>query len=194
MGASRFDVAEPEIVAEAYARAKAASFTLSCEPDVGALLSILSASVPSHGRILELGTGVGTGLAWLIHGLSERTDTEVFTVDIDAGIQEIAKRGKWPPYVRFLLGDAAELLPTLGHFDLVFADAPGGKLFELRRTLDALAPRGVLLVDDMDVDRHGDPNLRAALVAVRALLLERSDLRVAEFDLGSGVMLAVRRT
>lgn len=185
--------AEPKTVAEAHARAKAASFTLSCEPEVGGLLSVLAAAVPSPGRILELGTGVGTGLAWVVHGLGERTDTEVVTIDLDAVIQEAAKEGAWPPYVRFLVGDAAELLPTLGQFDLIFADAPGGKLSNLRRTLDALAPRGVLLVDDMDLGRHTDPDLQASLVVVRKSLLENSELRVAELDLGSGVMVAVRR-
>ena len=187
------NVTKPTIVAEAYARARAASFTLSCEPEVGALLSVLAAAVPAGGRILELGTGVGTGLAWLVHGLGERSDAELLSIDLDADIQESARQGAWPPWVRFLEGDAAELLPTLGAFDLVFADAPGGKLFGLGHTLDALAPRGVLIVDDMDLGRHTDPELKAALVSVRERLLERPDLLVAEFDIGSGVMLAVRR-
>ncbi len=61
-------------------------------------------------------------------------------------------RAASPPHVRFVLGDAADLVATLGKFNLIFADAPGGKLFKLRRTVDALAPRGVLLVDDMSLE------------------------------------------
>ncbi len=185
--------AEPKIVAEAHARAEAAGFTLSCEPEVGALLAALAAAVPAGGRILELGTGVGAGLAWLVHGLGEREDVEVVSVELDPVMQEIARRGDWPAWVRFALGDAAELVADLGRFDLIFADAPGGKLFKLRRTLAALAPRGILLVDDMDLGRHEDHELKAALVVVRERLLGNPDLHVAEFAIGSGVMLAVRR-
>jgi demethylmenaquinone methyltransferase/2-methoxy-6-polyprenyl-1,4-benzoquinol methylase len=150
----------PGIVSDAYTRAQAATFELSCDPEVGKLLSVLAGAVPTGGRILELGTGVGVGLAWIVHGL---------------------------------LGDAAESVSKLGTFELVFPDAPGGKLYGLARTLEAIAPRGVLIVDDMDLEQHEDPELRAALVRVRDRLLSRSDLLVAELDLGSGVMLAVRR-
>ena len=104
-----------------------------------------------------------------------------------------SRRAAWPSYVRFLVGDAADLVATLGQFNLIFADAPGGKLFKLRRTLAALAPRGVLLVDDMDLGRHTDPDLKAALVVVRERLLGNPDLHVFEFEVGSGVILAVRR-
>ena len=187
-------VSQPKMVADAYARAEAASFTLSCEPEVGALLSVLAAAVPEGGRVLELGTGIGTGLAWVVHGLGERVDAEVVTIDLDANLQAIAGEPSWPSYVHFLVGDAAELVSTLGQFSLIFADAPGGKLFKLRRTVDALAPHGVLLVDDMDIGRHTDPALKAAIVVVRERLLSNPRLRVAEFEIGSGVMVAVRRT
>jgi demethylmenaquinone methyltransferase/2-methoxy-6-polyprenyl-1,4-benzoquinol methylase len=170
-------------VADAYARAEAASFELSCDPEVGKLLCILAGAVPAGGRILELGTGVGVGLAWIVHGLGDRTDVEVVTVEIDPAIHRVAKGTEWPGYVRF----------ELGAFELIFPDAPAGKLYGIGRTIEALAPRGVLIVDDMDLEPHGDPELRAALVKVRARLLSRSDLLVAELDLGSGVMLAVRR-
>ena len=184
---------EPGIVTDARARAEAAGFALSCEPEVGALLAVLAAAVPAGGRILELGTGVGTGLAWLVHGLGPREDVEVVTVELDPAVQAIAKRGDWPPGVRFELGDGAEVVGGLGRFELIFPDAPGGKLTKLRRTLDALAPRGVLLVDDMDLDRHDDEDLKAALVVVRERLLGNPELQVAELAVGSGVMLAVRR-
>jgi demethylmenaquinone methyltransferase/2-methoxy-6-polyprenyl-1,4-benzoquinol methylase len=186
------DTTTPEIVASACARAKAARFELSCEPEVGALLAVLAGAVPPNGRILDMGTGAGVGLAWLVHGLRSRDDVEVVTIDVDSDIQEIARRGAWPAFVRFLLGDAAELVGGLGKFDLIFADAPGGKLFKLRRTIDALEPRGVLVVDDMDLERHDDPALRQALVVVRDRLLSNPDLLVAELHAGSGIMVAVR--
>lgn len=159
---------------------------------MGSLLAVLAAAVRRGGRILELGTGVGVGLAWLVDGLGERTDVSVVSVDLDPELQGLARQGDWPPYVRFELGDGAELVRSLGRFDLIFADAPGGKLHGLADTLAALEVGGLLLVDDMDLDRHADADLRASLLEVRQQLLVAPDLRVVELGAASGIMLAVR--
>lgn len=161
-------------------------------PAVGALLSALAASVPERGRILELGTGVGMGLAWLIEGLGTRSDVSVTSIDLDPEIQSVAKQGEWPAVVHFERGDGTDLLPGLGKFDLVFADAPGGKLHGLDRSIAALSARGVLIVDDMDLAQHNDPELCSALTKVRQTLLAVPDLYTVELPLGSGVILCVR--
>ena len=132
----------PAAVEDARCRADAAGFTFSSEPAVGALLSCQAASVPTDGRILELGTGAGFGLAWLTYGLGDRRDVEVVTVDVDDGLQAQTRSAPWPPCVHFRLGDAVALLPTLGTFDLIFADAPGGKTTGLGQTIAALRPGG----------------------------------------------------
>ncbi len=186
-------MALPELVQKAQARAREAGFELSCEPGVGALLATLAAAVPTGGRILELGTGVGVGVAWIVHGLGARSDVEVISVDLDARVQEIAAGAGWPGFVRFELGDGAECAARLGQFDLIFPDAPGGKLSGLRRTLDALRPGGILVVDDMDLDLHTNDELEAALVRVRRTLLDDPRLVVAELDCSSGIMVATRR-
>lgn len=48
----------------AHERAAKTDFELACEVEVGRLLAALSAAVPEGSRILEIGTGVGVGLAW----------------------------------------------------------------------------------------------------------------------------------
>ncbi|HXQ61251.1 MAG TPA: class I SAM-dependent methyltransferase [Acidimicrobiales bacterium] len=183
----------PPMVEQALRRAEASGFTLSSEPEVGALLACLAASVAPGGRILELGTGVGTGLAWLVHGLGGRTDVHVVSVDVDETLQAHTRSAPWPPYVRFELGDGADLVPGLGTFDLIFADAPGGKITGLRDTIDALCPGGMLVVDDMDVTRHDDADLRLALTRVRERLVADDRLVCAELAFSSGVIVAVRR-
>jgi hypothetical protein len=50
-------MAVPHRVCTAMERAEAAGFTMSCDPRVGRLLSVLAAALPRDGRILELGTG-----------------------------------------------------------------------------------------------------------------------------------------
>jgi len=67
----------PASVLAAHERAASAGFQLACEVEVGRLLAALAAVVPDGGRVLEIGTGVGTGLAWLVHGLGARRDVEL---------------------------------------------------------------------------------------------------------------------
>jgi len=183
----------PPLVQAALARAAGTAFALFSEPEVGALLGALAAAVPAGGRILELGTGAGVGLAWLVHGLGGRDDVEVVTVDLDAELQSQVRSQRWPVPVRFEVGDGAEVVGRLGRFDLIFADAPGGKIFKLRRTVEALAPGGVLVVDDMDLEQHEDAELRQALAVVRERLLSNAELVCAELAFSSGVILAVKR-
>lgn len=185
-------VALPESVQQAQARATTAGFALSCEPSVGRLLASLAAGVPSGGRVLELGTGVGAGLAWIVHGLGRRRDVQVVSVELDPAIQAIAREADWPDFVRFESGDGAERAAALGGFDLVFADAPGGKLRGLEASVSALRPRGVLLVDDMDPSRHEDPELVRALAEVRDRLVGDARLVCTELDAASGVILCTR--
>jgi demethylmenaquinone methyltransferase/2-methoxy-6-polyprenyl-1,4-benzoquinol methylase len=183
----------PTAVVAALARAEAAGFKLSSEPGVGALLAALAASVRSRGHILELGTGAGVGLAWLVSGLGTRTDIEVITVDINAELQSATRAAGWPAYVRFDIGDGAVRAGQLGRFDLIFADAQGGKTVGLDQTIEALSPGGILVVDDMDLALHDDPELSEALTRVRAQLLGDRRLVCADLTYSSGVILATRR-
>jgi len=184
----------PPLVAAAIARADAAGFTLSSEPEVGALLAALAAAVPENGRILELGTGAGVGLAWLVHGLGSRQDVELVTVDVDATMQDHVQDADWPVPIRFVLGDGASAVGELGRFHLIFADAPGGKIVKLQRTIDALEPGGVLVVDDMELSQHDhDPPLRDALDLVRTRLQSNDRLICAELNCSSGIIIAVAR-
>ena len=183
----------PGSVLAAYDRAASAGFQLSCEVEVGKLLAALAAAVPRGGRVLEIGTGVGVGLAWLVHGLGARRDVEVITVELDDEVQRTALSAPWPPWVRFESGDGAEVVGRLGQFDLIFPDAPGGKIFKLRRTVAGLREGGVLVVDDMDLTRHDDEQLRSALAVVRHRLLGNAELVCAELGFSSGVIVAVKR-
>src|SRR4051795_9504946 len=109
--------------------AAAAGFTQSSDPTVGQLLAVLVGRVPRGGRVLELGTGLGVGTASIVDGLVGRNDVGVVTVEIDAGLVDRAKAVEWPPNVEFIVGDALQILPSLGTFDVVFADATAGKWF-----------------------------------------------------------------
>jgi demethylmenaquinone methyltransferase/2-methoxy-6-polyprenyl-1,4-benzoquinol methylase len=182
----------PAAVQAAYDRADALGFRSSCEPSVGRLLAVLSAAVPPGGRILELGTGVGVGLAWIVAGLDGRDDVEVVSVELDAERAAEVAGLDWPAGVSIVAGDAAEVVDELGRFDLIFPDAPGGKVRNLDGTIAALRPGGMLLVDDMDLDRHTDPDLRGGLRLVADRLHSHPDLTTAELAVASGMLVATR--
>jgi len=183
----------PELVREAHRRAEEAGFALSCEPGVGRFIAALAAAVPPKGRILETGTGVGTGCAWIVHGLSGRTDVEVISIEIDPETAAMAAKGDWPPFLSLRMGDVMALCPSIGTFDLIFADSPGGKWDGFDQTIAALRPGGVLLVDDMDPPTWMNDEHREKTVVVRQTLLAHPDLFAAELAEASGMIVAVRR-
>lgn len=186
------EVALPPLVAAAVARARQAGFLMSCDPAVGRLLAVLAAHLPEGARVLELGTGTGVGTAWIVSGLLPRTDVTVTSVEKDPGTATVAASGDWPSFVDLRRGDALEVLAEGGTFDLIFADAPGGKWEGLDRSVAALRPRGLLVVDDMTPEPDWTDSQRAAQDKVRQALLSAPELTSAELAVGSGMILSVR--
>ena len=183
----------PKSVADAQSRANSFGFELSSEPEVGQLLACLANAVPAGGRILEIGTGCGVGLSWIVEGVGSRTDVEIVSVELDPAIAASTRSVGWPDWVSIVEGDGADLVGTIGSFDLIFPDAPGGKSFKLRKTVSTLRPGGFLLVDDMDLTAHEDPELREGLASVRERLVTHPDLVCAELPVASGVIIATKR-
>lgn len=183
----------PAEVQLAQQRAEQAGFAMSCEPEVGRLLMVLAAAVPLFGRVLEMGSGAGVGTAWLATGLERRPDVEAISVEKDARLVELARTGSWPRRVRLVEGDVLTMLERLGQFDLIFADAQGGKWVGLERTVRALRSGGVLVVDDM-LPKPGANGTDADMIEqVRQTLLKHPDLITTELNWSSGVMMATRR-
>lgn len=184
---------EPPGVRLARERAKSSGFALSSDNGVGALLASLAAAVRPHGTIVELGTGAGVGLAWIVHGIGARTDVTVHTVDIDPTLLAATSAVGWPRFVHFVEGDGARRVSELAPVDLVFADAAGGKIDGLERTIDALRPGGILIVDDMDPSLHENDDLFDPINRVRRALIEHPDLVTAQLDFSTGVVIATKR-
>jgi predicted O-methyltransferase YrrM len=183
----------PQPVRLASERADHAGFAMSCDPGTGRLLAVLAAAVPPNGRVLELGTGTGVGTAWIAHGLQGRADVEVITVEIDAATAALAAQYSWPTWVKLRTGDATEVTRTAGSFDLIFADAQGGKWEGLDTTVAALRPGAHLLVDDMTPGEFADDHHARKTSEVRARLLDHPDLISVEITWSTGLILSTRR-
>lgn len=185
--------------ARARHHAETLGFKISSDASTASFLTVLAASVPRTGRILELGTGVGVGTAALVAGVAERRDVELVTIELDEHRFAVAQSNEWPPLVKFFLGDLIELLPTLGQFDLIFADAlqaddiAGGNWVGLERTIEALKPRALLLMDDMAPQSWWTAEHAANKLSVRTFLGDHSDLIVCDIMWSSGLLLCANR-
>ncbi|MGW4911076.1 O-methyltransferase [Streptomyces sp. NPDC004270] len=156
------------------------------------MLAVLAAARPG-GRILELGTGVGEGTAWLLSGMDGAS--RLVTVELDAVVQAVARvQLGSDPRVTFVAGDGGEWLEDYDGepFDLVFADTWPGKFTHLERALELVAPGGAYLIDDL-LPQPGWPEAHAA--SVKRLLAEvegRDDFRTVRLAWASGLVMAVR--
>jgi predicted O-methyltransferase YrrM len=183
----------PPLVAAATSRSAAASFPFSCDAAVGQLLAVIAAQLPPGSRVLELGTGVGVGTAWIVSGLLPRTDVTVVTIEKDPQRAALAAQGEWPDFVVLRVADALDVLAGGDSFDLIFADAQGGKWEGLDRTIAALSPHGLLMVDDMTPVPGWTGEQHTMQDRVRRVLLASPLLMSVELGHGSGVVLAARR-
>jgi predicted O-methyltransferase YrrM len=185
----------PDLVALARERARVAGFGLSSGDDVGRLLAVLAAAVPAHGRILELGTGTGCGLAWIAHGVGDRRDVEVVSVERDPASHRAAAGLPWPAHVTLRSGDALDAVADPQGFDLIFADAEGGKTEGIERTIAALRPGGVLVMDDMSPVPGDEEHerLQPLIEAAGAAVMRHPDLVAHHLEWATGVIVAARR-
>jgi predicted O-methyltransferase YrrM len=181
----------PALLARITAEAQATGLYYGSDARVGALLRTLAASKPG-GALLELGTGLGLGAAWILDGMDARA--RLTSVDIqEAG--GIARRCLGhDTRLELVIADAANFLAGLGSrtFDLIFADAPFGKFFELERALAALAPGGLYVADDM-IPEPGDPERGRLLEQLEAALAACPELALTGLPWGTGLVVAARR-
>lgn len=121
-------------------------------PLEGAFLKMMVQLIQAK-RVLEVGTF--TGYSGLCFAEALPGDGQVITCDIDEQSVALAKTywGK-SPYggkIEARLGPAVDTLATLvGPFDLIFIDADKiNYLKYYRRALELMAPRGVILIDNV---------------------------------------------
>ncbi|MFI1286476.1 O-methyltransferase [Streptomyces sp. NPDC020858] len=129
--------------------AAATGFAMSCEERTGSLLATLAASKPG-GTLLELGTGIGAGAAWLLHGMSPAA--RLISVELDATRQAVAQRHLGADQrAQFVTCSADHWLDTYTGpaLDLAYVDCRPGKFQRLPDLLSLLMPGGIYIVDDM---------------------------------------------
>ncbi|GAA4706816.1 putative O-methyltransferase YrrM [Promicromonospora umidemergens] len=139
----------PDMLAVVQESAARVGFRMSCEDLTGTLLATLVASKP-RGRFLEIGTGVGAGVAWMLSGMD--AGASLTTIEINPLFHTAAAvTFVDDPRVEFVCADAGEWLREYDGdpFDLAFVDWRPGKFDQLDTLIDLLTPGGLYVVDDL---------------------------------------------
>jgi predicted O-methyltransferase YrrM len=185
----------PRLVEVAEKRSMEEDFHMSSSRETGPLLRTLAASKPG-GLMLELGTGVGVGAAWLLDGMDRAS--RLITLEVHPEAAQISKEIlATDPRVEVVQAHGIEWLEAYDGrlFDLIFADV--GRLKYERRalTLSRLAPGGFFVCDDVIWQPTWDPDIRPSKDRVdkfRAEIFQETGVHVTLMDWGPGICVAAR--
>ena len=184
----------PAVVKELAQAAATLGFTMSSDQHTGSLLRTLVASKPA-GEILELGTGVGMGTAWLLAGMDAAA--HLTTVDRNEETTAIARSllGS-DARVTFQLMDGIAFIHSCHNqrsFDLIFADTYPGKFEALNETLALLKKGGLYIIDDLNPQPGWAADHLPKVERLLTVLEAREDLYITKFNWSVGLLVAVKR-
>ncbi len=200
--AERFAIEGQEIGA-ARTRAERLPGASPVAPAVGAMLSVLAASVSAR-SVVSIGSGGGVTGLWLLRGM--RPDGVLTTLDGDpaalrAARTAFAEAGVPPSRTRLIFGTPAEVLPRLssGAYDLVACSGPPREYSaQLPGVLDLVRPGGTvvchgLLAGGRIADRTvRDPQTVAWRELTRTVREDENLLSVV-LPVGAGLLVASKR-
>lgn len=183
----------PTIHPQIEAKSKEIGFTMPSDLYIGTLLKTLMSSKP-NGNFLELGTGIGLSLSWMVDGLQGK-ETHLTSVDNDPKLIAIAEDffgGK--NQISLVCQDGTEWIKAYNGpaFDLVFADAWPGKYSETNDILKLIKPGGFYVIDDMTAQPNWPEGHTDKVDWLVNYLEEREDFVLTKMNWSTGVIVAVR--
>lgn len=167
-------------------------FTMPSDTYVGSLLKTLVASKPG-GRFLELGTGMGLSLSWMIEGTAT-LGTLISLDNDDILIKEVQKELGEVSNLTLVSQDGESWIENYegDSFDLIFADSWPGKFNHLDETIALLKVGGFYVIDDLTPSSDWPEGHSEKVVALITHLRERKDLTVTSLDWSTGIIVATR--
>ncbi|WP_298475830.1 class I SAM-dependent methyltransferase [uncultured Maribacter sp.] len=184
---------KPEILSEIERKSKEISFGMPSDLYIGSFLKTLIVSKPKA-RVLELGTGIGLSLAWMIEGLDK--ESTLITVDNNTELTEIAKSYfGGDSRIEVVCKDAADWIKEYrgNKFDLVFADAWPGKYSQIEEILDLVKVGGFYVIDDMSEQPNWPKGHQKKVLELVDYLEQRKDFVITKFNWSTGLILAVKK-
>lgn len=184
---------KPKIHLAIEAKSKEIGFTMPSDLFIGTLLKTLITSKPKS-NLLELGTGIGLSLSWMIDGMD--TESKLTTVDNDSKLTKIAQKyfGK-EKRVEIVCADGTEWIKnyTGDKFDLIFADAWPGKYSEISEILDLVKIGGFYIIDDMLAQPNWPNGHQENVDKLIEYLESREDFNLTKMNWSTGIIIATKK-
>ncbi len=184
---------KPNIHSKIEEKSKEIGFTMPSDLYIGTFLKTLITS-KSKSNILELGTGIGLSLSWMIDGLDQ--ESKLTTIDNDPKLTEIAQEffGS-DKRVTVICEDGSKWIKNYDgeQFDLIFADAWPGKYSEIEEVLDFLKVGGFYIIDDMLAQPNWPEGHQEKVKNLIDYLENREDLTLTKLNWSTGIVMAVKR-
>ncbi|MEA1787731.1 class I SAM-dependent methyltransferase [Arenibacter sp. GZD96] len=184
---------KPIIHSEIENKSKEIGFTMPSDLYIGTLLKTLITSKPKS-NLLELGTGIGLSLSWMIDGMDP--ESKLISVDNDPKLIEIAENyfGK-DKRVEIICADGTEWIKGYKgeKFDLVFADAWPGKYSEVDEILDLIEIGGLYIIDDMLAQPNWPDEHQENVDKLIEYLENRKDFNLTKMNWSTGIIIATKK-
>lgn len=168
-------------------------FTMPSDLYVGSLLKTLISSKPAS-NFLEIGTGIGLSLSWMIDGMDIKS--KITSVDNDPQLIEIAQEiFNNDKRVEIVCSDGSKWIKDYkgNKFDLIFADAWPGKYSDLDEVLALLKKGGMYIIDDMTAQANWPDGHQELVYELVELLENREDLQLTKLNWSTGIIIAVKK-
>jgi predicted O-methyltransferase YrrM len=168
------------------------AFSMPSDLQTGSLLRTLIASKP-NGSFLELGTGTGLSLAWMMEAIDNQS--VVISIDNSETYISIARAHFGDDARLQLICEDANLWIKNNQdkkFDLIFADAWPGKYEMLEETLALLKTGGFYIIDDMRTQPNWPAGHEQNVERLVNHLHTRNDIRLTVMNWSTGIIIVTK--
>ncbi len=182
----------PNMYPEIVRKSTEIGFSMPSDVFIGTFLKTLISSKPG-GRFLELGTGIGLSLSWMIDGMD--ANSNLVSVDNDPELIAIAQQYfGTDKRVALVCEDGSSWIKAYkgNQFDLIFADAWPGKYSEIEEVLDLVQLGGFYVIDDMKAQPNWPTGHDKNVDSLVAYLENRTDFNLTKMNWSTGLLIAVR--
>jgi predicted O-methyltransferase YrrM len=183
---------KPKIHSKIEAKSAEIGFSMPSDLYIGALLKTLIASKPA-GNFLELGTGIGLSLSWMVDGMDD--NATLTSVDNDPKLIQIADDFFGDDErVNLILEDGGKWIENYDgpQFDLIFADAWPGKYSHLDEVFSLLKVGGIYIIDDMSEQPNWPEGHAEKATLLIEILEKRTDFHLVKMNWSTGVILMTK--
>ncbi|WP_106146054.1 O-methyltransferase [Flagellimonas meridianipacifica] len=184
----------PAVYPELLKMTEEVGFTMPSDVSIGNLLQTLIVSKP-NGTFLELGTGTGLSLAWMLEGM--QLESEVISLDNDERLIQLVENAfEGESKLKLLCVDGGEWISEYKGegFDLIFADTWAGKYTHLEKTLSMVKSGGYYIIDDMNPQPNWPDGHEEKAKQLVETLENREDFVITKLDWSTGIIIAVKKS